>query len=209
MNYVKLYNDFVERQRHTEYDPNEEYHQHHIVPKSIGGKDHPCNLVWLTKRQHALAHMLLHKIHLSNSGLYWAMQWFLDQYGPHTRRYFHDMRPSYIGNRDYAWASTSEFRQKQSDNAREGWIADKLLKVEHRADPEYRAKMADKVKTTYKTRAKVAKLPHNGRYAVRPIVADGVEYTSLSECARAFNISPKAVYNRINKDTWPTWYYIR
>ena len=32
--------------------------KHHVIPKSIGGTDEPSNLVWLTAREHLIAHRL-------------------------------------------------------------------------------------------------------------------------------------------------------
>jgi hypothetical protein len=41
----------------------EGYERHHIIPKSMGGSNSAENLVYLTGRQHVLAHWLLFKIH--------------------------------------------------------------------------------------------------------------------------------------------------
>jgi hypothetical protein len=40
--------------------------QHHILPKTLGGSNDNSNLVFLTAREHFLAHMLLAKIHGGN-----------------------------------------------------------------------------------------------------------------------------------------------
>ncbi|AZV02167.1 homing endonuclease [Pectobacterium phage Arno162] len=45
--------------------------RHHIIPKCIGGSDNRSNLVYLTPRQHLLAHHLLIKIY-DSSGLRFA-----------------------------------------------------------------------------------------------------------------------------------------
>jgi hypothetical protein len=37
--------------------------RHHVVPRSMGGSDAPDNLVWLTAREHFVAHVLLAKMH--------------------------------------------------------------------------------------------------------------------------------------------------
>lgn len=50
------------------------YERHHILPKSLGGSNSPENLVYLTGRQHFLAHWLLFKIH-NNDAM--AMAFFL------------------------------------------------------------------------------------------------------------------------------------
>lgn len=38
-------------------------HKHHIVPKHLGGTDHPSNIVELTIDEHAEAHRLLYEQH--------------------------------------------------------------------------------------------------------------------------------------------------
>ena len=38
-------------------------HEHHIVPRHMGGTDHPDNLVELTIEEHADAHSLLYALH--------------------------------------------------------------------------------------------------------------------------------------------------
>lgn len=37
------------------------YHKHHIIPKHMGGSDHPDNLIELTIEEHAEAHRLLYE----------------------------------------------------------------------------------------------------------------------------------------------------
>lgn len=36
-----------------------DYQKHHIQPKHANGEDHPWNLLWLSVKQHAIAHLLL------------------------------------------------------------------------------------------------------------------------------------------------------
>jgi hypothetical protein len=49
--------------------------RHHIVPKSMGGTNEDYNLVYLTPRQHFIAHWLLWKIHRNQSmgHAFWMM----------------------------------------------------------------------------------------------------------------------------------------
>lgn len=72
MNYYKIYNQLIEhavirnsvKLKHD--DPNYVYLEtHHIVPKSLGGKNDKSNLVNLTAREHYIAHLLLFKYYKS------------------------------------------------------------------------------------------------------------------------------------------------
>jgi hypothetical protein len=62
MNYSRIYNQLINKRKlnpiKKDYKEN-----HHILPKSLGGKDSKENLVYLTGREHWIAHLLLHKIH--------------------------------------------------------------------------------------------------------------------------------------------------
>lgn len=57
--YQKIYDRLVERARGRKLSEYKE--AHHIQPRSLGGTDHPSNLVDLTYREHFLAHWLLTK----------------------------------------------------------------------------------------------------------------------------------------------------
>ncbi len=68
MNYIKIYTDLITKRKSvpaTGYTEN-----HHILPKSLGGRDEPNNLVRLTGREHWIAHILLWKIHRCKSTAY-------------------------------------------------------------------------------------------------------------------------------------------
>lgn len=65
MNYKKNYEDYVKwvkAQKREKYR-GVYYEEHHVKPRSLGGKDTKANLVLLTPREHFLAHYLLCKIH--------------------------------------------------------------------------------------------------------------------------------------------------
>ena len=61
--------------------------RHHIIPKCIGGSNHPDNLVELTARQHFVAHLLLAKV---RGGKLVSAAWRMSSDGRH-------------GNRKYEW----------------------------------------------------------------------------------------------------------
>lgn len=44
------------------------YEKHHIIPRSLGGTDHPSNLVMLTPKEHYIAHLLLYNHYKSIGG---------------------------------------------------------------------------------------------------------------------------------------------
>jgi hypothetical protein len=62
MDYGKIYRDFIDdrkaKPRSTGYTET-----HHILPRSLGGTDHPSNLIRLSAADHYFAHCCLAKMH--------------------------------------------------------------------------------------------------------------------------------------------------
>ena len=63
MNYEKHYTNLIVKHGKRIHPMDNYYERHHIIPKALGGNDHPDNLVYLTARLHLLAHWLLMKMH--------------------------------------------------------------------------------------------------------------------------------------------------
>lgn len=68
MNYKKHYDILIERAR-LRVKPDGYSERHHIVPRCLGGSNESSNLVYLTAREHYVAHLLLAK---EKSGSLWA-----------------------------------------------------------------------------------------------------------------------------------------
>ena len=69
MNYEKAYSELIENRKNRELDPSEYYERHHIWPKSLAADEEEerllnqdWNLVYLTYREHFIAHQLLYKM---------------------------------------------------------------------------------------------------------------------------------------------------
>ena len=71
MEYVKIYNQIVERAKNRVLEGYKE--KHHIIPKCLGGSNDKDNLVELTAREHFLCHMLLCEIYPNNKNLWYAL----------------------------------------------------------------------------------------------------------------------------------------
>lgn len=64
MNYQNIYNQLIEKRKNNKLSKKECYcEEHHIVPLSEGGLDTKENKVFLTAREHYIAHLLLAKIY--------------------------------------------------------------------------------------------------------------------------------------------------
>lgn len=60
--YTTWYNNIIYRARSRDLDKNTYTENHHIIPKSLGGKDDKSNLVKLTAKEHYICHLLLTKM---------------------------------------------------------------------------------------------------------------------------------------------------
>jgi hypothetical protein len=63
MNYQWHYDRLIETRKVRQREKGKYYERHHIVPKSMGGSNEKENLVYLTAREHFLAHWLLFRIY--------------------------------------------------------------------------------------------------------------------------------------------------
>ena len=60
--YTEWYNRIILRAQTRNLPETIYVERHHIIPKSMGGSDDPCNLVKLTPREHFVCHRLLPKM---------------------------------------------------------------------------------------------------------------------------------------------------
>lgn len=63
MNYQWHYERLVSTRKSRAREEGKYYERHHVIPRSMGGTDDESNLVYLTAREHFLAHWLLWRIH--------------------------------------------------------------------------------------------------------------------------------------------------
>lgn len=73
--YTAIYNALCEsnKSRKHLYAPKSGLHQHHIVPKHMGGADIESNYTYLNRKEHAFAHFLLWMIHGKHEDL-WSLK---------------------------------------------------------------------------------------------------------------------------------------
>lgn len=72
MNYKHHYEKLISTRKDRFLREGEYYEKHHIIPRCIGGMDNKDNLVYLTAREHYIAHWLLIKINPNIWKLYFA-----------------------------------------------------------------------------------------------------------------------------------------
>lgn len=73
MNYERLYKELVSKAQLRSLDSSIYVEKHHIVPKCMGGDNSKDNLVYLTAKEHFLAHKLLVRVYPSVKGVWYAL----------------------------------------------------------------------------------------------------------------------------------------
>ena len=71
MNWLRLYTALIERSRLRERP--DVYEKHHVIPKCLGGSNEKSNIVFLTPKEHFLAHKLLVRMYPQNRGVWFAL----------------------------------------------------------------------------------------------------------------------------------------
>lgn len=69
MNYIKIYQQLINRAQDRIVNKNEYFESHHINPRCLGGTDDKSNLILLTPEEHYVAHQLLVKMHSNNPAI--------------------------------------------------------------------------------------------------------------------------------------------
>lgn len=72
MDYQKIYDNLILSRSCDPLKKDVYYEKHHIIPKCLGGSDDEQNLIYLTYREHFIAHWLLVKIYKTHSGINYA-----------------------------------------------------------------------------------------------------------------------------------------
>ena len=85
MNYQYHYDCLIER-AYSRSKPAEYCEEHHITPSSLGGSNAKENLVWLTGREHYVAHMFLAKLY--GYKMWAAVRWMGEQRKRTTSRMY-------------------------------------------------------------------------------------------------------------------------
>lgn len=79
MNYQKHYDNLIRTRKNRILEEGVYYEKHHIVMRSMGGSNSKDNIVYLTAREHFIAHWLLWRIHKNKqtAAAFYCMQRFI------------------------------------------------------------------------------------------------------------------------------------
>jgi hypothetical protein len=92
LKYLEIYESLIARGVNRTKEADEYYEKHHIIPKCLGGNNSKVNLVYLTAREHYVAHQLLVKVYPTDRNLIFAAHMMtIDSNGKR------------VNNKDYEW----------------------------------------------------------------------------------------------------------
>lgn len=144
MNYEQIYQNLIEYR--IKNKPQGYVERHHILPKSLGGKDENDNIVILTGREHWIAHLLLHKIYrklqtnyachimamrsekrgityIKNSRMYEAVR---KEHAKHVSQTGKERLKEKNGSYETMWVCNNDLKKnrkiKKNDTIPEGWV---------------------------------------------------------------------------------------
>lgn len=107
MDYQKVYNNIINNRKQKAFNGYTE--KHHIIPKSLGGKDNKANLVELSAREHFICHLLLTKMYKEGT-----IQW-IKMCKAFMNMFRHGNHKRYCPSKWYAYCR-EQFCQAQSLN---------------------------------------------------------------------------------------------
>ena len=134
MNYNKLYTRFIESKRYRPLIKEDGYDLHHILPKSIGGKDCKSNLVKLTYREHYIAHRLLVKMFVGKKRMKMSFALYSLRHFRNNHR-----RATGLNARQYEYCRNQYLKTTKTKQWKE-WSS---AKTKRQWTPERRARQAE------------------------------------------------------------------
>jgi hypothetical protein len=141
MDYQKIYNLLINRAKFrnwTRKNSGRYVERHHIVPRSLGGTNSKDNLVFLTAREHFIAHWLLFKFKNGEDKSKMARAWFrMCQSNDFQIRYSKNYEKARI-----AFSSHNPFKNKKIIDL----VRERMLKNNPMKNPEISSKVSQKLK---------------------------------------------------------------
>jgi hypothetical protein len=206
MDYVRIYNQIIERAQTRKLEGYVE--KHHIIPKCIGGLDIKENIVELTAREHFLCHVLLCEIYLNNRELWYAL--FLMSINKNKKQKYK------VSSREYErikieWNKYSKGRKKPADFGEKIKSEERNKKIglaNSKPKPKnFGESHSEKMKGRKKPIGFGEKVTQNKSKKVTQFTMNGEfikEWSSINEASKSLNINPSTMAgnardNGINK----------
>jgi len=188
---------------------------HHIIPRSIGGSNEPENMVYLTAKEHYLAHHLLHKIYPENRYIELAHRIMVMGYRQEClkfsareferqRKKFSDFMKSDKNPNNRPIIINGDIYFSQAEATRILNISGNTI---HSRVISMSEKFKDWMYVDKNTGEPITKSVLKTTKTHKSIFIDGVKYASQVSASKILGISEKTIFRRLNLETFPTYQY--
>jgi hypothetical protein len=184
MNYKYHYEELIRKYGRCEKPEGVYTEGHHILPKSMGGSNESKNIVYLTAREHYLAHFLLWKLH-ENSQMTYAFRLMNAKSGLLGNREFSRLRGSYskcCSEKLAGRKNTSEQMEKQTQK-----VIAYYKRIGSKGKPKLKGVWSDESREAQSDRMK------KSHHLAKIVIVDGYEFHSLRAAATNFGVSHRTV----------------
>jgi hypothetical protein len=184
MNYKHHYDELIKKYGRTEKPEGIYTEGHHVTPKSMGGSDENENIVYLTAKEHYIAHFLLWKLY-RNTEMAYAFRLMNANRGILGSSTFERLR--------------EEYSKRSSDLLLGRKNTDEQMEKQTAAVRAYYKRIGAKGRPKLKgvwpkdSREAQSKRMMKGHHLSKTVIVDGVEYHSLREAGRQLDVSHRTI----------------
>jgi len=149
MDYKKHYDKLIETRTKRIINKNEYYEEHHIIPKSLGGTDSKNNLIFLTAREHFIAHWLLWRIYRNKemAFAFFAMVHMGNNQKINSSRIYEECK---LARREFIIINNKKYHKNKTISQKQIKIISELFKNKQKTK-EHRNKISESLKNKPKT----------------------------------------------------------
>jgi len=197
MNYLRIYNEIIDNAKNRN-KLNCYMEKHHIIPKSEGGGDTNDNLVYLTPKEHFIAHKLLYKIEPTNYNRMLSFLMMSNRFNIKWGNLYEDAKIKFSNNHHY-----------KTDRV-------KLIMAKPKTE-EHKKKISEANKGKPKSKQHIqnmkANLPNrkgenNANFDKgKCIIVDGIEYKNLKTASEILNKSISYIHYRLRTKKYKNYIY--
>jgi hypothetical protein len=199
MNYLKIYNQIIERAKNRSLTGCKE--RHHIIPKCMGGGNSEANMAVLTPKEHYVCHLLLYRANPSNQKLAYAFWMMCNCPGINKNRPKASSR-LYAEMREFHKNYQSESKKGNCWNKGNSWNRGKTQSLESNKRRSAKLKGRPGIKGRQAWNKGVSKTEDerlhlsNISNKKRLCVVDTIKYASITEASKILNIPTSTIYSR-------------
>lgn len=208
MNYLKIYNQIVERAKNRSLAGYKE--RHHIIPRCMGGDNSEANIAVLTPKEHYICHLLLYRANPNNQKLAYAFWMMCNCPGINKNRPKATSR-LYAEMKEFHRNFQSESKKGNCWNKGNSWNKGKTQSPESNQKRSAKMKGRPGIKGRRAWNKGVSKSESERTHLSntspnkRLCVVNDVVYSGITEASEVLSIPISTVYNRAINPNFPNF----